>query len=259
VPRSRSFDDKLDLVVVMGHAPRRSGAAPAGEHPGAELDDRWWHLADLQRGEGVLYVEHIRQGVLEIARDSRAMLLFSGGVTREENGPSEAETYRAVAESRRFWCPEPEPIPGVRERIRRAVELEEHARDSFENLFFGLLRFHELTGRAPRNVTLVGFRFKEARLELHRAALRWPRDRFRYLGVNDPVDLRTAEENEARTRAEFAKHRYGTAGGLADKRRARSRGGPYRFERRLESVVDALYAADPTRIWTGAFPWELEA
>lgn len=75
--------------------------------------------------------------------------------------------------------------------------LQEHARDSFENLLFSLCRFHELTGSYPEHLTMVSYDFKRARfLEVHRAALRWPEERMSFLGSRtlsrDAVQVRLA-------------------------------------------------------------------
>lgn len=60
---------------------------------------------------------------------------------------------------------------------------QEHARDSFENLLFGLCRFHELTGAYPAHVTVVSYSLKKRRfVDLHRAALRWPANLFHFIG-----------------------------------------------------------------------------
>lgn len=62
--------------------------------------------------------------------------------------------------------------------------LQEHARDSFENVLFGLCRFHELTGHYPRDILVISYDFKHERfVDLHRAALHWPDHQFRFLGT----------------------------------------------------------------------------
>ena len=59
------------------------------------------------------------------------------------------------------------------------VYSEEFARDSYENLLFSLCRFHEITGRYPDKITVIGFGFKEKRFkDLHRKAVRFPEDRY---------------------------------------------------------------------------------
>ena len=61
---------------------------------------------------------------------------------------------------------------------------EEHARDSFENLLFGLCRFYELTGHYPDQLTVVSYTLKQNRFStLHRGALRFPQERFTFLGT----------------------------------------------------------------------------
>lgn len=61
---------------------------------------------------------------------------------------------------------------------------QEHARDSFENLVFSVCRFREVTGRYPVNVVVASFEFKHERFAgLHLKALRWPGQRFRFLGT----------------------------------------------------------------------------
>jgi len=44
----------------------------------------------------------------------------------------------------------------------RAVT-EEYALDSYENLLFSFARFHEVTGRWPERVTVVGYGMKQRR------------------------------------------------------------------------------------------------
>jgi hypothetical protein len=62
---------------------------------------------------------------------------------------------------------------------------EDHALDSFQNFLFSIARFHEYTGRYPEKITVVGYEMKRRRFtDLHRAALRWPLDKFDYIGVD---------------------------------------------------------------------------
>src|ERR1039457_4023396 len=78
---------------------------------------------------------------------------------------------------------------------RRAI-LEDFARDSFENLLFGLCRFKEYAGSYPEHVTLVSWAFKERRFGLHREAIAFPAKRFSYAGPNNPRDLEQALASE---------------------------------------------------------------
>ena len=206
--RSDDRSKLLNLVVVAGHAVY---SADDFERP---LDDASWSLQEFQRGEPPFYVEHIRRGVELAAKDEAALLVFSGGQTRASAGPrSEADGYLRLAQHFGWW--------GATVHARATVE--EFARDSFENLLFGVCRFFELTGRAPRLVTVVGWSFKRERFGLHREALRFPAARFRYEGVNDPLDLRAAlEAEEANALAPFRRDPYGALPPLAAKREARN-------------------------------------
>ena len=73
--------------------------------------------------------------------------------------------------------------------------------DSLQNLLFSIARFKEYTGRYPDRISVVGYEFKKLRFEnLHRAAIRWPENKFSYYGI-DPEDsgnVREAIEGEVR-------------------------------------------------------------
>ena len=62
------------------------------------------------------------------------------------------------------------------------------ALDSYQNLLFSLVRFRELTRRYPRRITLISYAFKRQRFEqLHRRAIRFPADRFAFVGIDPPA------------------------------------------------------------------------
>jgi len=68
------------------------------------------------------------------------------------------------------------------------VTTETYALDSYQNLLFSLARFHEITGRYPLQVTIIGYEMKRRRFEeLHRAALRFPATNFEYIGIEPPA------------------------------------------------------------------------
>jgi hypothetical protein len=157
------------------------------------------------------------------------MLVFSGGVTRPTHPfQSEAQSYLNLALSNNL-------IPS---RLRFHTYTEDFALDSFQNLLFSIMRFHEVAlasgmggggvgtasigkgstmgmvipnrdanGKPRRNtwpekITVVGFEMKRARfVELHRAALRWPKERFEYIGV----DLADEENREQAAEGEVSR------------------------------------------------------
>ncbi|MFN0123220.1 MAG: hypothetical protein ACKV2V_22180, partial [Blastocatellia bacterium] len=131
-----------DLIIVAGHA---IYTADDFDHP--ERDENWC-LQSFQKGEPPFYLEHIRHGIELVAANEKALLYFSGGMTRVEAGRrSEGGSYRLLAEHCGWLS------PGIADR----VHAEEYARDSFENLLFGLCGFHEITGAWPRQLTVVSW------------------------------------------------------------------------------------------------------
>ncbi|DBA67947.1 TPA: hypothetical protein ACH3X2_013986 [Trebouxia sp. C0005] len=187
------------LTNIQGHRASPSSQTPLEKHPVPKLqnlvlvachavfigsdyskaeDQDAWLLLDYQKvpGQAHSFIEHIQEGILHAEHDPASLLLFSGGQTRKAAGPrSEAEGYWLVAEAAAWWGSQ---------QVRERAFTEEHARDSFENLLFSLCRFYELTGHYPRELTVIGYDFKHERFaDLHRAALRWPDQHFKFVGT----------------------------------------------------------------------------
>lgn len=186
-----------DLILVAGHA------VYIAEDFTDPLSDASWYLQDFQKGEPRFYLEHIRKGVELADKCRHSLLVFSGGQTRFEAGPrSEAQSYWLLADHYEwFW----------RTNVRQRATTEEFARDSFENLLFGICRFHEATGHLPTKVRVVGWAFKETRFGMHREAMGWPEgsDHYQYVGVNDPDDLEGARKGEEMAIWDFDADPYG--------------------------------------------------
>ncbi len=196
------------LVIVPGHA-----ICLKPDAPDVTADDAW-ALQPYQRGEGGCYLEHIQEGVRWAAEDGNRWLVFSGGYThREHPTRSEAESYRQVAAAQGWWhCPE----------VAARTLTETFARDSYENLRFGLWRFHDALGGWPAEVFVVGWAFKQQRFQCHAAALGWPPERFHYRGVNNPPDMAAAQAGEAQALRDFLADPHGQRGRLAAKRQSRN-------------------------------------
>lgn len=232
-----------NLILVAGHA------VYVGQDFLDPACDRNWFLQPFQRGEPPFYIEHIRAGIDLAARDSASLLLFSGGQTRLEAGPrSEAQSYWNLADYFRWWS-----LPEVSAR----ATTEEFARDSYENLLFGICRFRECTSRYPQRVTVVSWAFKEERFDLHRDAIRFPRsgDRFVFYGVNQPEDLVAAQKGEAKAIAAFKEDPYGTGANLGKKRADRnpfSRWHPYALS--CPELQGILQHTGPA-LYSGTLPW----
>ena len=197
-----------NLVLVAAHAVY---VADNFRNPAADCN---WYLQDFQKGEPPFYIEHIRESVRLADEDRSALLVFSGGQTRAEAGPrSEGLSYWLIAQHFSWWQ-------------RTAAELrattEEYARDSFENVLFGICRFWECTGKVPESVKVVSWAFKKRRFAMHFAALRFPAARFEFVGANDPGNLADAQEGEQKAIALFETDPYGSGPVLGQKRDERN-------------------------------------
>jgi len=240
-----------------------------------------WFLEPYQRsveGQAQSFVDHVRLGAELAARDPSALLLFSGGQTRSAAGPrSEGLSYWVVAEAA-GWFPEATgaaaagaeaargggaaeqaaAAAGAVASIRARAYTEDHARDSLENLMFGLCRFYEVTGRYPERVTVVSYTLKRARFrDAHRAAMRFPASRFDFVGTPVPPAATGAPDGEARTVAGFAGDPYGCdpRGELAAKRQRRDPfavGPPH--PSRCPAMAGLLRHCGPA-LHSGPVPW----
>ena len=230
-----------DLVVVACHA------VYLGRGAGDADDDGQWLLQPFQKGEPRFYVDHVRAGVGLAAAASTALLVFSGGQTRREAGPrSEADSYLALAGQFGWW--------GRLEVAERAAT-EAFARDSFENLLFGLCRFQECVGRYPDTVTVVSWGFKTTRFGLHREAIRWPASRFTFVGIGEPADLEGARAGESKTIEAFRRDPYGTGAALGGKRAERTPfDGHAPYEVSCPEVAALLRHRGP-ELFDGSVPW----
>ena len=227
------------LILVAGHAiPYRFDRLNS---------DDGWHLKHFQAGEGRFYAEHVRRGVELAAADEGSLLVFAGGQTDLAAGPrSEGQGYWLIAEHE-GWFGE----TAVRER----ATTEEFSFDSFENLLFGLCRFREVEGHYPQRITAVGWRFKGARFDLHRGALRFPAERFRYEGVGDPPELDKNLPFEAARRELFRRDPYGRSAEPAAKRAARNAFRRQHGYHRSCPEVSRLLDHEGPELYSGPLPW----
>ena len=146
----------------------------------AQYDDAW--VGGFPR-EGPKYLEHIQATIEECAKEPTSILVFSGGMTREEAGRrSEADSYYCIAEANGWF--------GHPELCDRTLK-EEYARDSFENVLYSIAVARGHYNTYPTHLVCCGWKFKEQRFDLHRLALKWPKNGYRYFGISDPPDGRS--------------------------------------------------------------------
>lgn len=246
LPPPAHYASATHLIMVAGHAVYVASSRTAAD----VVKEESWFLESFQHGQLSTMLAHIRRGVELAAADNRSLLIFSGGETRAAAGPrSEALSYWEAAEALGWYG-----TPYVRERS----VLEPHARDSLENLLFALCRFYEVAGRYPERVTVVSFGFKRRRfVELHRAALRLPRSRFAYVGI-DPhgLGLDVLKGEISHSSKPFERDPYGCA--EAELQRKRAARDPFRRGARYADGCPALTAllehCEPSA-FRGPLPW----
>lgn len=191
------WQDIENLILVAGHA-----VYTADNFECPDKDENWF-LQDFQKGEPPFYIEHIRKGVDLANEDPKSLLVFSGGQTRLEAGPrSEAQSYWMIANHFKWWW---------RTNVKLRSTTEEFARDSFENLLFSICRFYECVEEFPEKITVVSWKFKAERFDLHRTAIRLTEEQFKFVPVNQPMDLKKADDGEKKNaRVPFGQDPYGT-------------------------------------------------
>ncbi len=230
---------KVNAVVVAGHA--------IWKEPRDPRRNESWILLPFQRDEVLCYIGHIEAGVRAAAADPLALLVFSGGYSREDAGPrSEGQSYFWVAEHL-DWFGHPE--------VRGRALTEEFARDSYENLLYSICRVREYSGEYPGHITFVSWRFKEERFDLHRRSILWPEERFTYIGANDPPELLQAVEAEGRNRAAYVDDPYSSSAVFRAKREARN---PFRrtpgYLLQCPELADLMGHEGP-ELFAGRLPW----
>jgi hypothetical protein len=218
---SSALSNYTNLIIVCGHA------TYIGD--GTDTSEDQWILAPFQRSnrewrkrsEHETFLAHIHLAALSAQHDSRAMIIFSGArTTSSASSRSEAEGYAMIL----LHLARSSPNLFSREM---QFALETHATDSYQNLLFSILRFRQLTGAYPRDVTVITHAFKERRfLEQHAPAIKWPAHRIRVAGLNPPFSAVELEEvmqgEKSRAYDLFAEDPYGMRAVLAEKRRARN-------------------------------------
>ncbi|TPX47108.1 hypothetical protein SeLEV6574_g02828 [Synchytrium endobioticum] len=187
--------------------------------------------------------------------DTKTVLVFSGGQTRDGAGPrTEAFSYYEIAESASWYN-----VTKSRPDLLRRVTTEEFARDSLENLLFSICRFREYTGHYPKWISVIGFEFKRRRFEeIHRRALKWSIIRFNYKGFDSPFQSPPNEGEKKNAMMPYQHDVYGCHGKLAEKRKSRN---PFN---RIDGYVNScpeirdllLYCpSDGVSLFAGPLPW----
>jgi hypothetical protein len=206
--------------------------------------------------------------------------ILNSGRTKGTSITSEAESYFRLATASKLF--QPYASPGTPLFTRATTE--EDSLDSYQNLLFSIARFHQYTGRYPNNITVVGYGMKQRRfVELHRMAIRWPVDKFHYIGIDPDLDFALARQDEVSLGntlfhtpflfscsdlqmnngyLPFANDLYGCHSFLLAKRRRRNPSARfhsfYTSSPELRRLLDWCPGADdggPTALYDGPLPW----
>jgi len=250
VKRVSSDNDRRinHAVIVAGHAVMRLHQLQV-----ADKNEDAWYLLPYQLNQGFpeIISSHILTGVQLAKDDPKSLLIFSGGQTRYDVGPtSEAASYYYLAQEKKW----------ITEELRSRIYLDEYARDSFENLLFSLCRFKEVLGYYPTKVTVIGFDFKSDRFSsLHRKAIKFPEDKFSYVGLkpNAQFDYLKAVSGEKLALKSFSEDLYGCNDpALKQKRDIRN---PFKrsipYELACPELRNLLDWCGP-RLFPAHLPWE---
>ena len=142
-----------------------------------------------------------------------------------------------------------------------ALAVEPHATDSYQNLLFSVFVFIAHTGHPPCHVTLVSHAFKEKRfVEMHCPAIRWPLDRFTFVGVGmdkDEEGQAQIERGEKRAIESWKGDPYGVDKSLEGKRRERGWTGQvvYSEVKDVQKLVVWKGGETGTEIYPEQLPW----
>mmetsp|Transcript_6088 Transcript_6088/g.11221 ORF Transcript_6088/g.11221 Transcript_6088/m.11221 type:complete len:356 (+) Transcript_6088:170-1237(+) len=237
-----------DLVMVAGHS-----VYVGHDFQDADEANSAWTLLTYQKNQLSAFINHIKAGVEIAAKNPMALLVFSGGETRIQAGPrSEAASY--------WWTADAHAWFGHGDLVRHRAVTEEYARDSFENLMFSICRFRQIVGRYPETVTVVSFNFKEKRfVAMHRKALKWPAEKFHYVGVDmdtTPLPKSVFKAEQKNSIAHFTNDPYGCTGLLLKKKGQRNA-----FRREIPypkgcPEMATLFTHCGTQIYDGRVPWD---
>lgn len=239
--------DLNHLIIVAGHA-----IWLGGNKYKKDID---WILEPHQANQTETFVAHIREGAKLAKQSPRSLLIFSGGETRYAAGArSESQSYTALFQ----LLEQEDPILGSLDR----VTTEEFARDSYENLLFSVARFHEVTGGYPEKISVVGFLFKQERYsDIHCKAIRFPKSRFTYHGIDPPgLDGEDLSGESSNAKLLFQQDLYGCKNQvLVSKKKGRNPGRRrHGYELTSPELAELLNYCpkDGATVYPGKLPWD---
>ncbi|KAG8529458.1 uncharacterized protein KY384_006095 [Bacidia gigantensis] len=146
-----------------------------------------------------------------------------------------------------------------------------YATDSYQNVLLSLISFRKQTSKYPAHITIISHDFKKSRfLDLHLKAIKWPRERVSYIGIDPPEEISSRGEldiNEAEAVGAWERDLYGVGTELAGKRRKRgwkddlvsqlcAEGGGNALEVEVCKLLGWGGGRDGTMVFPETLPWE---
>ncbi len=228
------------LIFVPGVAVLRQTAGDLSA-------DAAWYLDEHEAGNGARHVEQLKRAVELAAADPEALLVLTGRASERSITRTQSISSKMVAEAQGWW--------GAADVAKR-THLEEFARDSFEHLLFSLARYREAVRLYPERITVITWAYKAAMFDLHRRAIRWPLERFRFEGRNNPAKLGATEERERSVEIAYLDDPYAAGPKLRQHRRDRN---PWLREpgyHKTAQEMKELLGWEGPKLFRGPLPWD---
>lgn len=297
-----NISTKTKLIIVPCHSVwnfTEQNKTSSNYHLSETTDQ--WSLAPFQYegNDHISFIKHCLRAIVELTNDiENNILIFSGSQTKPELGPiSEAQSYYFLTYKIIQHWRNTNDIPdnfdsemidylesissyidsngGNISTIFNAynVSTEEFSLDSFDNLLFSIARFQEIFFSYPKDITIVGFGFKEERfVKYHAKAIDFPQTKINYISIGPEPTSYTKEQLTEYfsniTKAEnknalnhFAKDWYGTCEPLREKKENRN---PFSRTPRYETLSLLLLNGEITDCEShfnlyiqGKMPWSV--
>ncbi|KAH3902322.1 uncharacterized protein SCODWIG_00280 [Saccharomycodes ludwigii] len=229
-------ETKRHLIIVPGHSVWKKTNDPLNL---GQLSDHWVLAPfQLEGNDHLTMIKHGLKAIIELVKEydgltDQNLILYSGSKTKVNIDQSEGKSYYELMK-RLLLETNPTVINNVFQNLDKqiiemineihkigkindvfkkdVINYEEYALDSFENLYYSILKFKQLNSskKLPNKITIVGFEFKRKRfVELH-AAKALGYNNLEYIGI-DPNPIALTAEKRVKYFADLAvqENKYG--------------------------------------------------
>lgn len=124
---------------------------------GKDADNWLMESFQLESDDHLSFFKHLELSLVELHENiANSALVISGGYTKSSIEKSESSSYLELAEAVGL-------LKNPYFKVGTNILLEEYARDSYENVLYGICTFYKKFRRFPAKITIVGFGFKRER------------------------------------------------------------------------------------------------